>query len=246
MKTRNILMAATALVLGAAAPAAATTVTIIGTNSSTDIASFLSGQGFTIKQNLSSSSGANYTGVDAVILLRTTGDAALASFVAAGGKLITEWSGSDWALNTAHLLNATDTGGGLVATGTTVSFTAAALAAGAGNGVGSSYSAGGSSEFFRNFSSLGSGVTTWATIGSGTAEVLAGRSGSGSVIIDGMDWADSFASSGGANQQVLVNYLNASVPASSVPEPASWAMMLTGFGAIGFAMRRRRTTVAFA
>lgn len=35
----------------------------------------------------------------------------------------------------------------------------------------------------------------------------------------------------------------------AVPEPATWAMMLAGFGAVGFAMRRRanvRTTVAFA
>jgi hypothetical protein len=30
----------------------------------------------------------------------------------------------------------------------------------------------------------------------------------------------------------------------AVPEPATWAMMLLGFGAIGFAMRRRRDTVA--
>jgi len=28
---------------------------------------------------------------------------------------------------------------------------------------------------------------------------------------------------------------------SSVPEPASWALMLCGFGAVGFAMRRRRS-----
>jgi PEP-CTERM motif-containing protein len=28
---------------------------------------------------------------------------------------------------------------------------------------------------------------------------------------------------------------------SSVPEPGTWAMMLLGFGAVGFAMRRRRT-----
>jgi hypothetical protein len=27
---------------------------------------------------------------------------------------------------------------------------------------------------------------------------------------------------------------------ASVPEPATWAMMLLGFGAIGFAMRRNR------
>ena len=31
-----------------------------------------------------------------------------------------------------------------------------------------------------------------------------------------------------------------------VPEPASWAMMLAGFGAIGAAMRRRQVAVRFA
>lgn len=30
---------------------------------------------------------------------------------------------------------------------------------------------------------------------------------------------------------------------NAVPEPATWAMMLLGFGAVGFAMRRRRTPV---
>jgi hypothetical protein len=33
----------------------------------------------------------------------------------------------------------------------------------------------------------------------------------------------------------------------AVPEPATWAMMIAGFGAVGFAMRRRRNvTVSFA
>jgi hypothetical protein len=35
----------------------------------------------------------------------------------------------------------------------------------------------------------------------------------------------------------------------AVPEPATWAMMLLGFGMVGFAMRKRsnvRTTVKFA
>ena len=31
---------------------------------------------------------------------------------------------------------------------------------------------------------------------------------------------------------------------NAVPEPATWALMLLGFGAIGFGMRRRRETVA--
>ena len=31
-----------------------------------------------------------------------------------------------------------------------------------------------------------------------------------------------------------------------VPEPATWALMILGFGAVGYTMRRRRTTIAFA
>jgi len=33
---------------------------------------------------------------------------------------------------------------------------------------------------------------------------------------------------------------------SAVPEPATWAMLITGFGLAGAAMRRRRATLAFA
>ena len=32
------------------------------------------------------------------------------------------------------------------------------------------------------------------------------------------------------------------MPTSAVPEPATWAMMLVGFGAVGFGMRRRRNS----
>jgi hypothetical protein len=39
---------------------------------------------------------------------------------------------------------------------------------------------------------------------------------------------------------------NASFYTAAVPEPATWAMMLLGFGGIGFAMRRRRTGMALA
>lgn len=31
-------------------------------------------------------------------------------------------------------------------------------------------------------------------------------------------------------------------PASAVPEPATWAMLLAGFGMVGYGMRRRRVT----
>lgn len=35
------------------------------------------------------------------------------------------------------------------------------------------------------------------------------------------------------------------IPDSSVPEPATWAMMIAGFGLVGYGMRRRGTAVLF-
>jgi hypothetical protein len=35
-------------------------------------------------------------------------------------------------------------------------------------------------------------------------------------------------------------------PGGTVPEPATWAMMIMGVGAVGGALRRRSTKVAFA
>jgi hypothetical protein len=38
--------------------------------------------------------------------------------------------------------------------------------------------------------------------------------------------------------------LGGGAPVGGVPEPATWAMMLVGFGAAGAALRRRRIAVA--
>lgn len=43
------------------------------------------------------------------------------------------------------------------------------------------------------------------------------------------------------NGLVTIDLLPAAV--GSVPEPATWSMMILGFGAIGVAMRRRKLTV---
>jgi len=49
----------------------------------------------------------------------------------------------------------------------------------------------------------------------------------------------------GGAATLTYNYSLPVTPPTDVPEPASWAMMLFGFGGMGALMRRRRTTVAF-
>lgn len=53
---------------------------------------------------------------------------------------------------------------------------------------------------------------------------------------------------GGGDEGWGIDNINFTYDAAAVPEPGTWAMMLAGFGAIGFAMRRRprRTAVQFA
>jgi hypothetical protein len=45
----------------------------------------------------------------------------------------------------------------------------------------------------------------------------------------------------GATVQDVRQFRINAAPTAAVPEPATWAMMLLGFGAIGFGMRRRRS-----
>ena len=55
-----------------------------------------------------------------------------------------------------------------------------------------------------------------------------------------------FRNVGGDNVGAILD--NVSLTATAVPEPATWAMMITGFGFVGGSMRRRanRTTASFA
>jgi hypothetical protein len=56
------------------------------------------------------------------------------------------------------------------------------------------------------------------------------------------DYRISFGGSAPATGGVATGNLTFQ-PAAAVPEPATWAMMLLGFGAMGFAITRRRRTV---
>jgi hypothetical protein len=71
---------------------------------------------------------------------------------------------------------------------------------------------------------------------------------SGMSIGVGSGWTGSFK---GAVDDVSVDFANGphatyNFEVASVPEPASWAMMLGGFGLVGGMMRRRRSAIGFA
>lgn len=53
-----------------------------------------------------------------------------------------------------------------------------------------------------------------------------------------------FGGFGGSNTSARV-YGDLSID-GAVPEPATWALMILGFGAVGYAMRRRKAVVRFA
>ncbi len=87
--------------------------------------------------------------------------------------------------------------------------------------------------------------------GGGNGGLTKGLSGSGTFSLEfddrrsTLDFTDLYV----RYQSVSGPYDSASgVPSaiSAVPEPATWAMMITGFGLAGVAVRRRRTQLAFA
>ncbi len=213
--------------------------------SSSNVTTFLNANGHSATDFGTSVNAANLSGLDAAILMRYPGNADLVNFVQNGGLLITEWSAADWAANTAGFFGSSISGGGFVGTGTPVTITPAGVAIGLDTGLSNPYSDSGSTEFFRNVVSPGTG--TVFACRPGDEVVFGGEVGSGYVFINTSDWGDEFygglppgaaANSG----QFLLNML--SVQAAQVPEPASIAIW-SALGVPGlFGTRRRRKAQA--
>lgn len=155
------------------------------------------------------------------------GDLALLNtFIGGGGKAIY----ANWTGNSANL-------GGVVSGGTNQTLLT----------VGSLFSAG----LTNPLSVVNPGWGTFSRGLTATSGTVAGTFGNGdSAIIvgnNGRTIYNGFLTDTVASQRLYSNEL-ASL-AGAVPEPGTWAMMLAGFGMIGFAVRKRssvKTTVSYA
>jgi len=244
MNIRGIILVMAALLIFMSGAAFAANIGLYGSNSNTDIASLLTSNGHTVTNfGGIAPTPAELSGLDVLILLRTPGNTDIANFVAGGGLLITEWDASEWALNTANLLDADDTGGGMIGTGTLVSFTAAGSAL--AQGVSNPYSDGGSTEFFRDFANIGPSVSILATRPGNIPAIIGGQSGSGSVLIIGYDWADGFDEANADSEQLILNAVNFQRQQTTVAVPVFSGLgmilisMLAGAGAIFFLKRQK-------
>ena len=82
----------------------------------------------------------------------------------------------------------------------------------------------------------------------GNQGVNMGTSGSGTISLGFSSLPDSITLSGYLTRYQGVDGSGSAVgtPVAAVPEPATWGLMLLGFGAIGFSMRRKRRSVPLA
>lgn len=232
-------LGAVAVISLGVAPAKALNIGVAGLNNNGSIELFLDGQGHNATDfGMFVPTGAVYSGLDAFVLLRQAGNADLQNFVLGGGLLITEWAASEWALDTANLLNADDNGGGLIGNAVSVTFTPAGISAGLSSGIGASYGDTGRTDFFRTLANLGAGVDVLATRPGDIPAIVGGVSGAGHTLIVGYDWADGFGAANAGTRQLLLNALTFGTAAGEVSEPESLGLL--GFGLLAAALARKR------
>lgn len=80
-------------------------------------------------------------------------------------------------------------------------------------------------------------------------DFITGLSGAEGAVIDPLTGDFLFSTFGGGNQLLVISgFVAPPPPTGGVPEPASWAMMIVGLGAVGAGLRRapKTTRVRFA
>lgn len=94
-------------------------------------------------------------------------------------------------------------------------------------------------QLIGSFNAASYGASQWYTFTGSTALASAG------------DFTFSFTANGNAAKDFVIDNVflaptGEQISVSGVPEAGTWAMMMLGFGAIGAASRRRRTSLTFA
>ncbi len=92
------------------------------------------------------------------------------------------------------------------------------------------------------FGPLGFSFTTENAVGFD----ISGRTGAAFANIDSLLWSIDLGSGAGTSLGIVGAGPLRSIATGAVPEPASWAMMIGGFGLVGGMARRRRQVVAIA
>jgi hypothetical protein len=69
------------------------------------------------------------------------------------------------------------------------------------------------------------------------------RTSSSFALVNGQSYTLRFTGLANVDSTAFIDDVSLSVTPSTVPEPASWAMLLTGFGLVGTAIRRRRVAI---
>lgn len=163
MKNKILKLSALTVLLLSFVPAAhSQNIAISGYTATGDLAQYLNNLGYNaIDYGGALPTATELLSADMFFLLRMPGNNDVKDYVLNGGCLITEWDSSEWALNTAGLLNATDTGGGYVNSASNIDFVSPDGDP-ISSGLAPSYSDNGATEFFRDLVVTGLGVTTMA------------------------------------------------------------------------------------
>jgi len=245
-------LAATGLVLGAAGAQASTCIGTCGTSGANGVVG-LSGSGNSTYQYISTASGVDGAGQIAGVGGSNGSQLTSSVFTAAANDPLTflfdyvtsdgaGWADYAWAelktaagAHVAWLFTArteptgdTSPGFGLPSDASTLTPAASAIHSGTqwsplAESSGACYAS-------------GCGNTGWIK-----SNYTIAAAGSYEVVYGVTNWGDRLYQSGLAFDALAVN--GTAVPIAGVPEPATWAMMLIGFGLIGGAMRQRRNTI---
>ena len=240
------------LAAAVASPVQAAAIAVFGENSNDQVTSFLNANGH-IAKNFGILPPDDLSSFQVVVALRKPGNDAVKQFVLDGGLLITEWNAAGWALDVANLLDAD--AGGIASLGlqALISITDAGLALGLGKGLGNPYNDGERTSSHSTLLNIGNGVDVLGTGPLPALQMLAalsdpppfpavtigGNSGKGYTLVNALDWADIFPTTGSPSGQWLLNAVNVR-QVQPVPEPDTLALAALALTCL-VAARRRRT-----